>query len=210
LSALFTNARVAPPASAVHVVHQYLALLAPLGVPCRTPEFRLGAWPAARARMDEFLFEGGVKPGDRLVALNPGAGLPDKRWPVGHFRALAERLAVEAQARSLILWGPEESSLAREIATSLAGRPLLAPPTDLHELAALLRRVSLMVAGDTGPLHLAAAVGAPTLGLFGPTRAARNGPYGARAASLQSATGRMDGLEPGVVFEAAQDLLDAA
>ena len=65
-----------------------------------------------------------------------------------------------------------------------------------------------MVANDTGPLHLAAAVGTPALGLFGPTKAARNGPYGGHCRGLQSPDGTMAGLEPGVVFEAARALLE--
>jgi ADP-heptose:LPS heptosyltransferase len=159
--------------------------------------------------MGEFLFEHGVKDGDRLVALNPGAGRPEKRWPIPFFRELAGRLADEARARVLIVWGPDEASLAREIVTDLPSRPLLAPPTDLHELAALLERASLTVAGDTGPLHLAAALGRPALGLFGPTRAERNGPYGRRCASLEGPDGRMEAVPPDRALSAAQELLDA-
>jgi heptosyltransferase-1 len=207
LSWLFTNRRVTPPAEAVHVVDQYLALLAPLGIPRVAPEFEIPRRPAADRTIAEFLGERGFKSSDRIVALNPGAGRPGKRWPVAHFRRLAERLGTEAEARVLLLWGPDEIHTARQISDGLTVRPVLAPPTDLDELAALLRRCSLMVASDTGPLHLSAAVGTPTLGLFGPTRAERNGPYGARCAGLQSPDGTMDRLGPDAVFEAACRLL---
>ena len=73
----------------------------------------------------------------------------------------------------------------------MSARAIFAPPTDLDELAGLLRRASLVVAADTGPLHLAAALGTPCVGLYGPTRAARNGPYGARCRALQSPDGAM-------------------
>jgi ADP-heptose:LPS heptosyltransferase len=126
---------------------------------------------------------------------------------VAHLRALAERLATECGARVLLLWGPDEIHMARQIRDGVSMKPILAPPTDLHELAALLRRASLLVANDTGPLHLAAALGTPCLGLFGPTRAARNGPYGARCRGLQSPDGTMAGLAPGTVFEAARSML---
>src|SRR5206468_4705357 len=99
LNALFTNRRVLPPVSARHVVEQYLALLAPLGIEPGSPEFVVPVPAAAERRMDELLLKEGVKPGDRLVALNPGAGRPDKRWPVERFHALADRLATEADAR---------------------------------------------------------------------------------------------------------------
>jgi ADP-heptose:LPS heptosyltransferase len=130
---------------------------------------------------------------------------------VPRFAALAERLATEAGARLLLLWGPDEAHMAREISLALPGHSaLLAPPTDLGELAALLKRCRLMIANDTGPLHLAAALGTPSLGLYGPTRAERNGPYGPRCRGLQSPDGAMTGLEVGAVFDAARGMLEGA
>ena len=209
LNALFTNRRVLPPPSAAHVVEQYLSLLAPLGLAPGTPEFHVPVRPAADRRMEEFLVEHGVKRGDRLVAINPGASRADKRWPLPHLTALADRLAAECGARILLVWGPQEAHMARQIRDGLSARALLAPPTDLDELAGLLRRAALVVGNDTGPLHLAAALGAPCLGLYGPTRAERNGPYGARCLGLQSPDGTMAGLTPDRVFAAARDLLEA-
>ena len=210
-SALFTNRRVTPPDSARHVVEQYLALLAPLGIESGPAEFHVPVRAAAERRIEEFLVKEGVKPGDRLVAINPGAGHPQKRWSVARFGALAERLATEAGARLLLLWGPDEAHMAREISLALPGHSaLLAPPTDLGELVALLKRCRLMIANDTGPLHLAAALGTPSLGLYGPTRAARNGPYGARCRGLQSPDGTMAGLEVEGVFEAARGMIESA
>lgn len=208
LSALFTNRRVAPPASAVHVVDQCLCLLEPLDVKDRSAIFRLPAWPDAERAIEEFLAEQGVKPRDRLVALNPGAGRARKRWPLSHYRRLAERLTVEAGVRVLLLWGPNERSLAEAIGQGLAMRPILAPPTGLSQLTALVRRCGLVVAGDTGPLHLAAALGTPALGLYGPTRSERNGPYGRRCRSIQSSDGRMETIGADGVFQAAVELLE--
>jgi lipopolysaccharide heptosyltransferase I len=211
LNAVFTNRRVTPPASARHVVEQYLSLLTPLGITPAPPEFFVPVPSAAGRRMDELLLKEGVKRGDRLVAINPGAGRPDKRWPVERFRALADRLAIEAGARLLVLWGPDESHMARQIAVGLPGAgAVLAPPTDLGELTALLQRCRLMIANDTGPLHLAAALGTPCLGLFGPTSAERNGPYGPGCRGLQSPDGRMTGLDVGAVFDAARAVLEGA
>ena len=208
-NALFTNRHVTPPASARHVVEQYLALLDPLGIEPGSAEFHVPVPATAERRMEELLVKEGVKPGDRLVAINPGAGRATKRWAVARFSALAERLASEAGARLLLLWGPDEAFMARDIALALPGHSaLLAPPTDLGELAALLRRCRLMIANDTGPLHLAAALGTPALGLFGPTSAERNGPYGSRCRGLQSPDGTMGGLKVVTVFEAARGMLE--
>jgi len=207
LNCLFTNRRVTPPPEAVHVVEQYLALLAPLGISPGPPEFHVPMRAVAERRMEDFLVGEGVKRRDTLVAINPGAGRADKRWPIAHLTALAERLATEHGARLLLLWGPDEVEMARQIRDGLSARAILAPPTDLDDLAALLRRSSLLVANDTGPLHLAAALGTSCLGLYGPTRAARNGPYGARCLGLQSPDDTMAGIDPRSAFEAAQALL---
>jgi heptosyltransferase I len=205
LNGLFTNRHVTPPPSAHHVVDQYLALLEPLGVRPRRVIFRLPARDAAESRVEELFTEAGLKPHDRLVIINPGAGKAAKRWPVERFTELAARLAREASARVLVLWGPGEQIAARAI----AGVPgaVLAPPTDLDTLIAVMRRASLVVAADTGPLHVAAAVGVPCVGLYGPTSAARNGPYGAGHRTLSAADGRMTSIEVGAVLAAVRELL---
>jgi len=208
-SGLFTNERVRPPASARHVVEQYLALLTPLGITNPAVEFHLPADPESDERADVFLGSAGVKPADRLVLINPGAGRANKRWPLAHYRELARHLADDAGARVVALWGPGEEDEARAIAASAAGG-LAAPPTSLRELIALARRARLVIAGDTGPLHIAAAVGTPCVGLFGPTSGTRNGPYGPAHRVLQSVDGRMASITPATAVRAAAALLEAA
>ncbi len=209
LNALFTNCRVTPPPQAVHVVEQYLALLEPLGVVDRRPTFNLAVNRDAEHRMGAFLAAHWVKPDDQLVALIPGARRPWKRWPVEHWRRLAERLALEGGCKVLVLWGPGENAVAEAVSRQLPAGPLLAPATALPELVALLRCVALAVAADTGPLHLAAALGTPCLGLYGPTFAKRNGPYGSHCRSLQSPDGAMASLQEGTVFSAATEMLSS-
>jgi heptosyltransferase-1 len=105
---------------------------------------------------------------DNAIVLLPGAGKPNKIWP--HFKDLATRLG----PRALAVWGPGE----RELAEATGAR--LAPPTNLRQLAWILRNAEAVIGGDTGPLHLAAALGARVIGLYGPTDPRRNGPYGQR------------------------------
>ena len=100
------------------------------------------------------------------IVLLPGAGKPNKIWP--HFKELAERLG----PRALVVWGPGEQILAQAIGARMA------PPTNLRELAYLLQKAEVVIGGDTGPLHLAAALGTKVIGLYGPTDPRRNGPYG--------------------------------
>lgn len=115
---------------------------------------------------------------ENRIVLLPGAGRPEKQWPVQCFAELARRLGDQA----IVAWGPGEEPLARAIGAQLA------PPTTFRELAFLLRRARIVVGGDTGPLHLAAALGTPVTGLYGPTNPARNGPYGQLDHVIQSFT----------------------
>jgi heptosyltransferase I len=210
LGALFTNRHVTPPPAARHVVEQYLALLEPLGIRERRLEFRLPSVTATEARIDDWLAAAGLKPQRRLVVINPGAGRADKKWPVAGFADLAARLVQDAGAHVVVAWGPGEEAAARAIvdgAGAAGARALLAPPTGLHELIALLRRASVMVAGDTGPLHVAAALGTPCVGLYGPTAAARNGPYGAGHAALTAPDGVMAALTVPPVLAAVTERL---
>jgi heptosyltransferase I len=200
LSALFTNRHVSPAAHATHIVDQYLSLLAPLGIATPRPEFLIPTDVAAESRADEFLAASGLKPPDRIVLLNPGAGRTEKRWAMERYAELARRLR-EDGAGVVVVWGPGEREMAESIAAAGA---ILAPPTDVAELTALLRRASVVVGSDTGPLHLAAAVGTPCVGLYGPTRAERNGPYGRGHCAIQSPTASMTAITVPAVLAAVQ------
>jgi lipopolysaccharide heptosyltransferase I len=118
------------------------------------------------------------------VILLPGAGRPDKQWP--KFGELAKRIG----ATALVAWGPGEHELAQSIGADVA------PQTNLRELAWLLARAKLVIGGDTGPLHLAAALGTPVVGIYGPTNPLRNGPYGQidRVVETWSTTKSMDNI----------------
>jgi heptosyltransferase-1 len=109
------------------------------------------------------------------VLLSPGAGWGAKRWPADRYGAVARQLA-QAGYGVVINSGPAEEYLAREIVESSGGAARVLT-LDMAELIAVTRRASLAIAGDTGPLHLACALGRPVVGIFGPTDPARNGPF---------------------------------
>ena len=111
------------------------------------------------------------------IVINPGAAWPNKCWPPERFAALAKTLRDRTGLHSLVTWGPKERALADAVSRGSAGAAAPAPPTTIADLAALMRSAALVVSGDTGPLHIGAAVGAPIVGLFGPTRPERNGPW---------------------------------
>jgi heptosyltransferase-1 len=119
--------------------------------------------------------------GDRRFALiNPGAAWPNKRWPPDRYGALAVTIRERLGLVPVVLWGPGEETLSQAVLTASGNAAILAPPTSVRDIVALSRAADLFVAGDTGPLHIAMAVGTPTVSLFGPTDPARNGPWSAR------------------------------
>jgi ADP-heptose:LPS heptosyltransferase len=127
---------------------------------------------------DAWLHRQGIAMGDRLVVLHPGTGGPAKLWFPERWAAVADAL-VEAGARLALTGGPGEESLVEAVAARMSVRPLtLAGQTTVGQLAALLRRAVLVLGVDSGPLHLAAAQGVPTVHLYGPGDAQRFGPWG--------------------------------
>jgi ADP-heptose:LPS heptosyltransferase len=121
-----------------------------------------------------------------FAIINVGAGWPSKVWPPARYAAVAAHLGRAWKLPSLVLWsGEQEGNAAQQVVAGSAGSARAAPPTSLTEAAALARRARLFVGSDTGPLHLAAAVGTPCVGLYGPWPAKRHGPYGAKHIALQ-------------------------
>ncbi|MCB9645476.1 MAG: glycosyltransferase family 9 protein [Deltaproteobacteria bacterium] len=164
-AARFATHAVAPPSAAEWEVATKLRLLAPLGHPSPEPpplETGLGRGEA-EARMRSWIDEAGLDPA-RLVGLAPGARKLDHRTPPELFAALGDQAASRGHG-IVVLWGPGEESLVQAVQASCPSA-IAAPPTNLDELAALMRACRVVVANDTGPMHLAVACGARTLGLF--------------------------------------------
>jgi ADP-heptose:LPS heptosyltransferase len=117
-----------------------------------------------------------------LVALHPGASKPPRAWHADRFAALAGTLYRRAGVRLIIFAGPDEERLVRAVTPHLpAGTWTRTPPEGgLRLSAALLERCHLFIGNDSGPMHLAAALGVPTLGIFGPGRTTNSGPVGGR------------------------------
>ncbi|HEV2272856.1 MAG TPA: glycosyltransferase family 9 protein [Acidobacteriaceae bacterium] len=136
--------------------------------------------PAAEEWADSLLNGGQRGAAKGLVLMNPGAGWGAKRWPAERYGAVGRKLCA-AGYRVMINAGPEEQAIAAEAAEIMGGAGRvqeLVPEFTLDRLISILRRASLMIAGDTGPLHLACALGKPVVGIFGPTEPKRNGPFG--------------------------------
>jgi heptosyltransferase-1 len=94
-----------------------------------------------------------------------------------YFAEVARGLAKRHGLRSLVLWGPEEEQLAQNVVTAADGVAAVSPKTTVADLVSLFKAAALVISGDTGPMHIAAAAGTPVIGIFGPTDPQRNGPW---------------------------------
>jgi lipopolysaccharide heptosyltransferase I len=153
-----------------HVVEINLGLLTVLGISSGPAEFPIEPVDSAAARQVS------ERTGGRFALLNPGAAWPNKRWPPSRLADVAIALRERHGLTSVVLWGPGEEALAQEVVAAAGGAAMLSPATTIRDLVALTRGAALMVSGDTGPTHIASAVGTPIVGIYGPTRPARNGP----------------------------------
>jgi heptosyltransferase-1 len=164
-----------------HIVEQNLSLAEAVArQPLAMPKVE---FPHAAAV--EKQFENRSQPGVYDFALlNPGAGWGAKQWPAERYGEVARRLA-EDGVKSLINFGPGEEALMRAVESASKGAAT-GVFSSLTELIDLTRRARLFIGGDTGPMHLAAALGVPVVAIFGPTNPARNGPFGTRSIVLRS------------------------
>jgi heptosyltransferase-1 len=165
-----------------HVIEQNLSVaeaaaqraLAPLSV--ELPRHRESEEYISRRLKDEATGE--------FAILNPGAGWGAKRWPAERYSRVACALGASG-VPSIVNYGPGEEDLAREVERASEGTAT-AVKTSISQLIALTRRANMFLGGDTGPLHLAAALHVPVVAIFGPTDPARNGPYGTAGVVLRN------------------------
>jgi lipopolysaccharide heptosyltransferase I len=169
----FYSEQAPPMPYGLHIVRQNLRVLALLGIEQEEIVFpRLHLDLLDEEFIDNWMAERGIS---RAVAVNPFTTWFTKNWPPEHAAALCRALPALG-LQPLVLWGPGERDAAQEIVARAGDDAFLAPPTTLPRLAALLRRCHIYLGGDTGPTHLAAALGTPLVALFGPTDPRRNGP----------------------------------
>ena len=161
-----------------HEVQRYLQVLRLLDI--NTPPDFLAFWhtDADRQMIQDLLSAEGVSVTDRLVALNLGTTWRTKQWDIANFAKVIEQIAHRTPDTSVVLTGSSaETALAAALPTSLPAINLVGK-TSILQLGALLERCEICLTCDSGPMHIAAAVGTPTVALFGPTDPVRHKPYG--------------------------------
>jgi lipopolysaccharide heptosyltransferase I len=180
---LFYDRVVRQPEGRRHAVDWYLEVVHQLHVPV-TWDF---VWLPPRVEVAQAVQRKWQPAGYRWLVLIPGARWPTKRWPVEHFAHVVCQLATShRELRFVILGGREDTGLGRTIAQAAPARCLdLTGRTSLPEMVEWVRLGEVVVTNDTGPMHVAAALGKPVVALFGPTDPRRTGPYGQLARALQ-------------------------
>ena len=174
-SSVWINEPVAP--RGTHAVDRMLSLLDALGVPAEPADF--GAAKLFKGKDQKDINDlKDLKDGERFTLLHPGAGWGNKIYPPAWWGEAVKRLRAETGVPTRVAVAPGEERLAAEVVAASGGAAQAVPAGGLPRLAALIRRSALVLGGDSGPTHLAHALGVPILMLMGPTDPLRNGPYG--------------------------------
>ncbi len=160
----------------IHEVLFNLDALLAVGVPVTTTRLRVETGEEHKRFAGDFFRQAGLN--RAVVGLNVSGGWYTKKWPLQAFAGLADRLVEKYGVSILIFWGPGERDEATEVQKMMQQPSVLAPKSDLQQLAALLEKTDILISNDSGPLHLATAVGTRVVGIYGPTRPDLQGPWG--------------------------------
>lgn len=185
LSRLFYNETI-PEDMRKHAVLRYLDFVEYLGVASYEPRFTMALGETEQDRVAGLLRRHGIGDGDSFVALSPVALWETKLWDNDRFALLSDRIIHELKIPVIFTGSPGAAHIDCIRAAMNADSINLKGKTSLRELACLYKRAALVVTTDSGPMHIAAAVGTPTVALFGPTDPARTGPFGAGHVVIRS------------------------
>lgn len=176
---LFLTHRIDVPGEELHRVEYFLNLARKMDMPTDELGYDFFIPPEAEDYIDNFLEDAGIGMDVPFVVLNPGANWLLKRWPPKFFASAGEMIGKKFDFNIVITGADKDVELAQGIADLMQTKPIIAcGKTTLKQLGALFRRAKLVVTNDTGPLHIALAVGARVISLFGPTSGRITGPYG--------------------------------
>lgn len=182
------NIVVEPRGNAVHNTQFNLDALEAIGIAIQDRNLYFGDSPDDKRYVDDFLAAANIS--SFVVGLNTGGGWYTKRWGLDRVAKLADLLIDRFHATIVLTWGPGQLDGVRELRSMMRHEAFVPPPTTLLQLGALLRRCTIVVSNDSGPMHIAAAVGTPVLGIYGPTNPVLQGPYGEKHVTV-----RREGLD---------------
>jgi ADP-heptose:LPS heptosyltransferase len=167
---VFANFHPKPPVEdnrpTKHAIDRYLDVLIPLGIRDAPRIPRLGTRAEDDASAEQMLKKEKANTNAPLVGLFPGAGHPDRRWPLARFNELAERLVRNDGVRIILFAGPEEREMVKEMRAAFPRTAIIFDRLTIPQLASALARLSVFVSNDTGPMHIATAVGTSVVALL--------------------------------------------
>lgn len=164
-----------------HVVERYLDVARAIGCKVDKPEWVINTTVEEEKAAEAVLRNVGLDIDSKYIVIAPGTNWESKCWPPEFFSQLADRISQETALPIVIIGAAKDRKLAEEIQSRSRARMCdITGQTSLRELAFILRKSRLFIGGDTGPMHLAVAMGTPVVALFGPTDPKRNGPYGSK------------------------------
>lgn len=178
-SPLFYTDRIPVPSADMHAVDRYLLIARALRAPATAPVFQFRFSQEDEAQVDGLLQRHGLSSTTSWIALNVSARWPTKRWPAERFAALADGIQRQNTGRVVFFGGPDERANVAAVLSIMKTKAIdLTGETSPGMLPWLLRKATLLVTNDSGPMHVAAAVRTPVVSMFGPTSERRTGPYG--------------------------------
>jgi len=194
----------------IHAVDEYLNLLKLIEV---APDQYEKEFMIASSKKDEdyikqLIQKHGIKNDELLIAFNPATSREDKEWSEDKFAQVGDWINDNLQARVLVLGGPADENKVKRIINKMETKAInLAGKTTLKELSCLLKKIDLLITGDTGPMHMGMAVGTPLIALFGPTRPVRYGPYQGQNLVIKSPGDDIDKIEVEIVIDNINNLI---
>jgi heptosyltransferase I len=175
-SALFSTRRVKLISQRMNRIEENLELCKSLGAKLHALDVAIDIAEDVEHEIDAYV-EAVFAGGKRLVMLHPPVERPEKQWPLEHFSALADMLLSDGRFEVMLTWGPGQLGVAEEVRDHCLRKPVIAPETpDLKHFSALVQKTSVFCTGDTGPMHIASAMGVPVVALFGGTDPAKHAP----------------------------------
>ena len=171
------NIMAEPRGNRVHNTQFNLDALEAIGIAIQDRNIYFQVAESHSRYVEQFLLHAGLR-SRSLIAVNAGGGWYTKRWGLDRFAELSDRLIDTYGVSIVLLWGPGQMADAEKIQSLMRYRPFIPPATTLKQLGALLRECVCVISNDSGPMHIAAAVGTPVLGIYGPTSPLLQGPFG--------------------------------
>ena len=160
-----------------HNADLHLETLKLLGLNCSNKKLHYSISLTALRTVEKYFKENSLE-NNFVIGICPTGGWSSKKCSPEKFAEIANVLIKKFDAKIFILWGKSDEDDAHKIHSLLGGKSFIAPETSIQELAAMIKRCNILIANDSGPMHIASAVGTPVLGLFGPTNPYMHGPYG--------------------------------